>query len=125
MGAEPEINFYAQRESVTGYIYTYPFFENHPLAKSMSDQWIDEVRENPPEYIVLMGHWITYINKENEMFKKIWRFSKTFIKEHDYKKIGIVDIPIDDGSVRWGSLAGEESIADNFIYVYRRTRFKK
>ena len=121
VGAEPQINFYSQRKSVTGYIYTYPFFENHPFVDQMSDEWMEEIRSNPPKYIVLMGHWITYIDRENEIFKKIWDFSTEFIENGNYQRVGIVDIPIDDGIAVFGlEVKNREPESENWIYVYEK-----
>ncbi len=121
IGAEPQINFYARRKSVTGYIYTYPFFENHPFAEGMSNEWTEQIRSDHPEYIVLMGHWKTYVNRENAMFRKIWKFSGSFISDNHYQLIGEMDLPIQDGGMAWDNgVSGKNVVTENWIRVYKR-----
>lgn len=121
IGAEPEINFYAQRRSVTGYIYSYPFFEDQPFAEEMSKEWMEEINLDHPEYIVLMGHWKTYVSREHPMFKEIWNFSETFILENGYQVIGEVDLPIQDGGQAWGEDARKrQTESENWIRVYSK-----
>ncbi len=121
IGAEPQINFYAQRKSVTGYIYSYPFFENHPFAEEMSNEWMEEIDADHPKYIVLMGHWTTYGSRQSTMFKKIWEFSASFISDNNYQLIGEVDLPIQDGGQIWGENAQlRQTESENWIRVYKR-----
>jgi hypothetical protein len=53
MGSEPQIYFYAQRHSSTGYIYTYSLMEPQPFARTMQNRMIEEIEKNPPAYVVL------------------------------------------------------------------------
>src|SRR6185436_19492825 len=43
LGSEPEIYFYADRRSATGYIYMYSLTESQPYAAAMQDQMIREI----------------------------------------------------------------------------------
>src|SRR5581483_7749057 len=52
LGSEPEIFFYAQRRSATGYIYTYPLMENQKFAHQMQMEMIAEITRGRPKYIV-------------------------------------------------------------------------
>jgi hypothetical protein len=44
IGSEPEIYFYANRRSATGYVYMYPLMEPQPFAARMQDELIREGR---------------------------------------------------------------------------------
>jgi hypothetical protein len=60
VGSEPEICFYSNRRSATGYIYTYPLTEKQPYAESMRREMIHEIESANPEYIVIVassGSW--------------------------------------------------------------------
>jgi hypothetical protein len=61
IGSEPEIYFYAQRRSVTDYIYTYALGEPQPFALQMQDEMIRDIEAANPEYIVAVnvpGSWL-------------------------------------------------------------------
>jgi 4-amino-4-deoxy-L-arabinose transferase-like glycosyltransferase len=49
---EPEILFYAQRQSASGFLYHYPLIENHTYADSMTRQFIRETNQNEPEILL-------------------------------------------------------------------------
>ena len=55
LGSEPEIYFYADRRSATGYIYTYGLMEEQPYAGEMQRQMIGEIEAAQPEYVVLVN----------------------------------------------------------------------
>jgi hypothetical protein len=52
IGSEPEIYFYAQRHSATGYLYMYPLMEAQPFASQMQHDMISEIETNKPEFLV-------------------------------------------------------------------------
>ena len=56
IGSEPEIYFYSQRHSATGYIYTYPLTEHQANAGKMTADMMREVEAARPEFMV----WIEY-----------------------------------------------------------------
>jgi hypothetical protein len=49
---EPEVLFYAQRQSASGFLYHYPLVENHIYADSMTRQFIREVENNDPKILL-------------------------------------------------------------------------
>jgi Dolichyl-phosphate-mannose-protein mannosyltransferase len=55
LGSEPEICFYADRRSATGYIYMYPLTEPQPYELQMQRQMIREIETTKPDYVVLVG----------------------------------------------------------------------
>jgi hypothetical protein len=52
IGSEPEIYFYAQRKSATGYIYMYALMEPQPYASRMQEEMIAEIEQAQPNYVV-------------------------------------------------------------------------
>jgi len=52
IGSEPEIYFYAQRHSATGFIYTYSLMEEQRFALAMQKQMIREIEEAKPFRVV-------------------------------------------------------------------------
>jgi hypothetical protein len=53
IGSEPEIYFYSDRISATGYIYMYPLMETHPFALQMQKEMIQEIESVKPKYLIL------------------------------------------------------------------------
>ena len=56
LGSEPEVLFYADRPSATGYIYMYSLTERQPLAAGMQQELIQDVTATRPLYVVLVEH---------------------------------------------------------------------
>ena len=54
LGSEPQIYFYSQRRSATGYLYTYPLMEPQPFARRMQEEMIREIESTQPEFVVLV-----------------------------------------------------------------------
>ena len=55
IGSEPEIYFYAQRHSATGYLYMYPLMEPQPYASQMQREMTQEIESNAPDFIVFVA----------------------------------------------------------------------
>ncbi len=52
LGSEPEIYFYAQRRSATGYLYMYSLIVRHRFTDRMQQELMREVSANRPDYLV-------------------------------------------------------------------------
>ncbi|MGA7295320.1 MAG: glycosyltransferase family 39 protein [Terriglobales bacterium] len=55
LGSEPEIYFYAQRHSASGYIYTYSLLEDQAYWQVMQKQIEQEVEARQPAYVVFVN----------------------------------------------------------------------
>ncbi len=53
IGSEPQIYFYANRKSATGYIYMYGLMELQAYAAQMQKEMIQEIESAKPRYIVI------------------------------------------------------------------------
>jgi hypothetical protein len=65
LGSEPEIYFYSQRLSATGYIYVYPMMDSHDYARKMQEQLINEIETQKPEFIVFMNVHFSWLGRES------------------------------------------------------------
>src|SRR5262249_43858428 len=54
LASEPQIYFYSERLSATGYIYTYPLMEPQPYAHQMQLEMIHEIETTQPRFLVLV-----------------------------------------------------------------------
>jgi hypothetical protein len=89
IGSEPEIYFYSQRHSATGYIYIYALNEPQPNAGAMQLDMINEIEAAKPEYIVWVGFASSWL---------LWPTSDTTISDWAaqylskyYTKTGLVN----------------------------------
>jgi hypothetical protein len=90
LGSEPEIYFYANRKSATGYIYTYALMEPQPYAAQMQREMMGQIEAAHPKYVVLVP------------MRASWGFSpasdKTILEwtdryvEQCYDMVGLADI---------------------------------
>jgi 4-amino-4-deoxy-L-arabinose transferase-like glycosyltransferase len=101
LGSEPEIFFYAQRHSATGYIYTYALVEEQSYASVMQSEFIREVEASAPEFIVsvfINQSWLRRSRSDDLIF----RWADTYIREH-YRLVGIADGGRNHDIYRWGT----------------------
>ena len=90
LGSEPQIFFYADRNSATGYIYTYPLMENHDYNIKMQEEMISEIERNKPEIMVFMDivtSWLPRPGSSELIFKWFEKYSK-----ENYELAGFADL---------------------------------
>jgi len=71
VGSEPQIYFYSQRRSATGYIYMYPLLESQPYAASMRQEFIREIEASNPSYVVFVNistSWSAHPDSNRSIF---------------------------------------------------------
>ncbi|HZL12537.1 MAG TPA: glycosyltransferase family 39 protein [Verrucomicrobiae bacterium] len=123
LGSEPQIYFYAQRRSATGYIYTYALMELQPYAAKMQRDMISEIESNKPEYIVLVGcgnSWVIRPSSDLAIFDWFKKYSKEF-----YEITGIIEMPSTGEAIYlWDNdVKNHQEIAqlsEHYLIVYKR-----
>jgi len=89
-GSEPQIYFYAQRQSATGYIYTYGLMEEQDYALNMQKEMISEIETSKPKFIIsiyIANSW--NISPNSNLYIFDW-FNK--YTNENYQLAGIVDL---------------------------------
>ncbi len=117
-GSEPQIFFYANRRSATGYIYTYSLMEIHPYALSMQKEMISEIEAAKPKFIVDVDvGWIRSDDSETYIFG--W-FSNYIAS--NYNLVGIVDmIPGTKSVYKWYDEAKIYNVMSEWsLLIYER-----
>lgn len=118
IGSEPQIYFYANRPSATGYIYTYALMEDQPFAKTMQQEMIREIEEAKPEYLVFVGFqfsWATSGNSDSTIFN--WYDAY----QTNYVPVGIVDFHSPtDRRFRWNEDAASGVQTKSYTQIWRR-----
>lgn len=90
IGSEPQIYFYADRKSATGYIYVYGLMEPQDFASKMQHDMIHEIEKARPKYIVFVNvpySWLLRQNSDMTLLKWAQRYL-----EFNYRIVGLADI---------------------------------
>jgi hypothetical protein len=119
LGSEPEIYFYAQRLSATGYIYTYPLTEPQPYASRMQDEMTAQIEAAHPRYVVFVqetSSWNLAPRSDRRIFAWGWRYVSNC-----YRLVGLVETLSDDSRYVWGDEARRyKPVSPYVIFVYER-----
>ncbi|MBI5810704.1 MAG: hypothetical protein HZB21_05915, partial [Deltaproteobacteria bacterium] len=120
LGSEPQIYFYSNRPSATGYIYTYPMMEAHRYALKMQEEMIRDIESERPVFLVYVNiprSW--HAGKPAE--RLIFDWLERYIPEH-YEAAGIADIISKDHTdYIWGDEAERRVPSSKYwVGVYRR-----
>ena len=120
LGSEPQIYFYADRLSATGYIYTYGLMENQRYALQMQREMIKQIEAVQPKYLVFVKvtkSWLVSPNSEMLIFNWFDKYRQNY-----YDLAGIIDIiPSSQTVYRWeDEVPGYSPQSANVVYVFRR-----
>jgi hypothetical protein len=119
IGSEPEIYFYASRQSVTPYVYIYSMMEPHPFALQMQEEFIKDVEEAKPAYVVVVRISPSWLRKPSSP-ARLGEWYPAFL-EKAYAPVGVADIGREQTIYRWDADATYyTSRFDNTVVVYRR-----
>jgi len=118
LGSEPEIYFYAQRHSATGYIYTYGLMEEQKFASQMQQEMIGEIEKAKPEYVVKVMVPASWLRKTNSDTTILY-WAEKYIRD-DYRLVGIADIGMTT-TYHWDDAAeGYRPLSKYSVYLYKR-----
>lgn len=121
LGSEPQIYFYAQRRSATGYIYMYDLVFDHPNVKRMQSEMFHEVEKADPKYLVFVKvpySWLV----ETAVADTVFRWMNHYIADHRYMPVMVADmIPGEKANYVYGEEALNYRVKnETFITVLRR-----
>lgn len=122
LGSEPQILFYADRKSATGYIYTYSLMELHPYNVKMQQEMIKEIEANQPEILVfckINSSWAPKPESPNNIMEWFFKYSPA-----NYHLEGIADIWAESAStIVWGKDAQSyRPKSEDCILIFRRNK---
>ncbi len=120
VGSEPQIYFYADRHSATGYIYTYPLMEKQPYAILMQHEMINEIEAAKPEFIVMVMYKLSWLmTKSSDPTITSWVGDYT--RTH-YQRVGKIG-RLPDGQITsaFGNSADDyNQVLQPFMTIYQR-----
>jgi len=120
VGSEPQIYFYSQRHSATGYIYTYSLMEAQPNALKMQHQMMREIEAVQPEYLVYVSYefsWLFNPGSDRTILRWFDDYAGRF-----YERVGIVQ-PGSDGNIKsvWDEAAEKmPAPTAEYVAIYKR-----
>jgi 4-amino-4-deoxy-L-arabinose transferase-like glycosyltransferase len=118
LGSEPEIYFYAQRHSATGYIYTYGLMEEQKFASQMQQEMVGEIEKAKPEYVVKVMVPASWLRKTNSDTAILY-WAEKYISD-DYRLVGVADIGVTT-TYHWDDAAeGYRPLSKYSVYLYKR-----
>ena len=120
VGSEPEIYFYADRVSASGYIYTYALMEPQPYAARMQEEMIREIDAAHPKFLVIVDAYTSWLARP-ESSRKIIEWAKQYAREC-YELVGVADvISQHETRLAWDGAAREyRPTSHDVVYTYRR-----
>jgi uncharacterized SAM-binding protein YcdF (DUF218 family) len=98
LGSEPQIYFYSNRRSATGYIYMYGLMEDQKYALKMQKEMAEEIEKAKPTYLIFVNiptSWLARERSERYVFDWFEAYH-----ENQFSLVGIVDI-YDKTEYRW------------------------
>ncbi len=118
LGSEPQIYFYSQRHSATGYIYTYGLMEPQKYARQMQEEMIDEVERARPKYlisVVMKDSWLQRPQSDRLIFT--WANEYT---AQNYAAAGFVNIMPTETDYFFGDVPPSVENLKDYILIYKR-----
>jgi 4-amino-4-deoxy-L-arabinose transferase-like glycosyltransferase len=120
LGSEPQIYFYSQRHSATGYIYTYALMEPQKYARQMQEEMIREIEGANPKYlvsVVMNDSWLERPQSDRLIFT--WANEYT---SQNYAAAGFVNITPKETDYYFGNIPPSVGTLKNYILIYERKR---
>jgi len=120
IGSEPQIYFYSDRRSATGYIYAFALMETQRYALRMQQEMIREIESAEPVLFILVeigSSWGIRPGSERFIFEWFQEYRMRYLHQ-----VGVVDILSADSTVyHWG----DDSIGYSPLSGYRIRIFKR
>jgi len=118
LGSEPQIYFYSQRHSATGYIYTYGLMEQQKYARQMQEKMVGEIERARPKYlisVVMNDSWLQRPRSERLIFT--WANEYT---AQNYAAAGFVNITPTETDYFFGDVPPSVGNLKDYILIYKR-----
>lgn len=125
LGSEPEIYFYAQRHSATGYIYMYSLIGRQKYTTRMRAEFMRELEQNQPDYLVYVDVWDSWGDRNGDSQLAGFLAGLQEYMSKAYDRVGVADIGSDTRYI-WGDAATTYvPVSSKVIYVLKRRESKQ
>ncbi len=121
-GSEPEIFFYADRTSASGFIYMYELMEIHPYVLAMQKKMIQEIEAAQPKYVTLVNIPLSW-HRIQDSQTYILHWIDDYLQAK-YTLVGIADIiSMNQTEYRWDQeIKGYEIKSKYNVLVYEKNQ---
>ena len=124
LGSEPQIYFYAQRQSASPHILMYPLSTGDEGGLRRQDELRFDVEEKKPEYLVyfnLDASWLD-TSSTSDPRPRIFEWFAPHVRQH-YRKVGLVDVYTSGSEYFWDDEARRRlPNSTQWITVYKLRR---
>jgi hypothetical protein len=122
IGSEPQIFFYANRKSATGYIYTYSLMEIQKNSLKMQEEMIREIEAAHPTHLIYVHIANSWLAKENSQ-TRIFDWINPYLQQNKFYQVGIADITEKETLYQWDEMAVDYMpISDSFVQIFERKK---
>ena len=119
LGSEPQMFFYAQRRSASGYIYMYPLMEIHDFARSMQNQFIQEIEASRPKFIIFVNVRTSWLQRR-ESHTDIFRWFDRYLATGQFRLAGLATLYHDRTVYDWGPEIRLPAASKHWVAVFER-----
>jgi Dolichyl-phosphate-mannose-protein mannosyltransferase len=116
MGSEPEIFFYSNRPSATGYIYTYELMEPQKYSAIMQSEMIAEIEKARPQLLLYVDVPLSWLPQGGANMY-IFDWLRSYLAQN-YRLLGVDQSSLNPLGVRGEGMSAPLSTWN--IYVYKR-----
>ena len=117
VGSEPQIYFYANRRSATGYIYTYAMMENNPYALEMQREMARQIEAAAPKYLVIVNIYESWLKRPTSP-TYVFEWCSNYVKAGTL--VGKVELTPPEVRYTWGTEAADAAPStDKYLLVFR------
>jgi hypothetical protein len=119
LGSEPQIYFYSQRHSATGYLYTYALMEPQHYAHQMQREMIHEIERARPKYLIFVGMTDSWLKRPGSD-GLIFTWAHDYIPQN-YSVTGLVDLSAFDRThYYFGDVPRPLPQLENYVLICER-----
>ncbi len=118
LGSEPQICFYANRRSATGYIHTYGLMEPQNYASRMQREMISEIEKTRPKIVILVAinySWLAQPDSDRTIFT----WADQYCREN-YTPVGLVKLLEHESVYDFSSDPPLRDLPPDYIVIYQR-----
>jgi 4-amino-4-deoxy-L-arabinose transferase-like glycosyltransferase len=118
LGSEPQIYFYSNRHSATGYIYTYGLMEPQKYTSQMQKEMIREIERARPKFlvsVVMPDSW----RQRPESERLIFTWANEYTAQN-YVAAGFVNITPTETDYFFGGVPPTVGSLKDYILIYKR-----
>ena len=118
LGSEPQIYFYSDRRSASGYVHMYALMENHEYAIEMQKEMIKDIESTRPKFLILVNVDTSW--RETQIFHTLLLDWIQDYQAKHYRLVGMAEIYRENTRYHWAQNAKWPPNSPLWIAVLQR-----